>query len=85
MGVLLAFAFGYVVGGKAGKEGLEEVANSLKAVRESPEFRGLLKALRSHASYALRELSEALADTDSKVDFDDLLARVRALAASTAT
>jgi uncharacterized protein YjgD (DUF1641 family) len=79
MGVLLAFTIGYVAGGRAGREGLEEVSASLKALRESEEFRGVLKALRSHASHALRELSDALRDPETKLDFDSLLERVQSL------
>ena len=52
MGILLAFAVGYVVGAQAGSEGYEEVVTSLKLVRDSEEFKALLSALRSHAESA---------------------------------
>ena len=80
MGIVLAFAVGYLVGANAGHEGYEEVIESLRAVRASDEFNGLLTALRSHASASLRQLGD-LIDEGSGDDASPvrLLERVRTL------
>lgn len=80
MGVLLAFAVGYTVGARAGAEGFDEIASSVKAIRESEEFGALLDALRSHAGYALKELSDLLNNRDAQLPVGDLLERVRGMA-----
>lgn len=79
MGVLLAFAVGYTLGARAGAQGFEEVVASLRAVRESEEFRNALDALRAHASHVLREAAD-LAARPEGTDTGDLVARVRKLA-----
>jgi hypothetical protein len=80
VGIVLAFAVGYLVGANAGHEGYEEVVESLRAVRASDEFNGLLTALRSHASASLRQLGD-LIDEGSGDDAGPvrLLERVRTL------
>jgi hypothetical protein len=60
MGIVLAFAVGYLVGANAGQEGYQDVVDSIRAVRDSEEFRDLLAALRSHAGATLRQLSDIL-------------------------
>jgi hypothetical protein len=80
MGILLAFAVGYAVGAKAGSESFDEVVEALKAVRDSDEFSSLLKALRSHAGHALRELATAVDGTGQEGgSTQDLVDRVRKL------
>lgn len=80
MGVLLAFAVGYAVGSKAGRQGYDDLTESLKAIRESEEFAAMLTALRSHAAHALRGLAEFVGDEERTMTMDDLVSRVRALA-----
>ncbi len=80
MGILLAFAVGYVVGAQAGNEGYDEVVTSLKSVRDSEEFKGLVSALRSHASYALTEIAQRLtAESQHPGPVQEVLGRVRGL------
>jgi hypothetical protein len=85
MGVVLAFAAGYFLGAKAGREELDEVLEALQAIRRSEEFNDLVRALRSHAASALREVAALLdrADVDapdlSAVSTQDLVERVKAL------
>jgi hypothetical protein len=80
MGVLLAFAVGYVVGAQGGSEGYEEIVTSLKSVRDSEEFKGLVSALRSHASYALTEIAQRLtAEAQQPGPVQEVLGRVRGL------
>jgi hypothetical protein len=86
MGVLLAFVVGYAIGARAGTESFDDVVDSLKAVRNSEEFQSLLKALRTHAGHALRELATVV-DGSAVVDGpgpqprsnQDLVDRVRKL------
>ena len=42
MGALIGFVFGYVVGAKAGPEGLEELRKAWEVVSKSEEFQGLV-------------------------------------------
>ena len=85
MGILLAFAAGYVVGSRAGAEDFDDVVQALQAIRQSDEFNDLLRSLRSHAAHTLRELAALLdrAGTEeggpSSVTTRDLVDRVRSL------
>ena len=80
MGILLAFAVGYVVGAQAGTEGYEEIVVSLKSVRDSEEFKGLLSAVRSHAGFALSEIAQRLTtESQQPGPVQDVLDRVRGL------
>jgi hypothetical protein len=85
MGIVVAFAAGYFLGAKAGREELDEVLQALQAIRRSEEFNDLVRALRAHAASALREVATLLdrAGVDgtelSSVSAQDLVERVRAL------
>jgi hypothetical protein len=46
MGALIGFMFGYVVGAKAGPEGLEELRKAWEVVSKSEEFQGLVATLK---------------------------------------
>jgi hypothetical protein len=85
MGILFAFAVGYVVGARAGSKDFDDVVEALQAIGRSEEFRDLLAALRSHAAHALRELATALerpGDEDAErapATTQDLVERVKSL------
>jgi hypothetical protein len=80
MGVVLAFAVGYVVGARAGQQGYDDVVDAIRAVRESEEFAGLVAALRSHGSAMLRQLSDLLGgEVELEPDLSNLRDRVREL------
>jgi len=79
MDSLLIFVVGYTLGAKAGNKGFEEVLASIRIIRESEEFKGMLSALRSHVGFTLRELAELVAKTDG-VGMEDVLERARRLA-----
>lgn len=85
MGILVAFAAGYFLGARAGREELDDVLEALQAIRRSDEFNDLVRALRSHAASALREVASLLdragLDTDdlSSMSAQDLVDRVKAL------
>lgn len=87
MPTLLAFALGYLIGARGGDKGFDDVVDALKAIRESDEMADLLVALRSHASYTLRELAGRLepgsgADADGFAPPTDLVERVRRMSSS---
>ncbi|HEY3841967.1 MAG TPA: hypothetical protein VGL48_01840 [Acidimicrobiales bacterium] len=78
MGLILAFVAGYIVGGRGGEQGFDEVAAALKSVRESEEFTDLLNALRSHASHLFGELGRRLqTETAPPVTIDSFLKRAK--------
>jgi len=63
MGVLLAWAVGYVVGAQAGAKGFDDVVRALKEVHDSEEAHGLWLVVRSHLAHALRSTAEMLEAT----------------------
>jgi hypothetical protein len=80
MGLILAFVAGFIVGGRGGNEGFEEVAAALKAVGESQEVEDLLVAMRSHASHLLQEVGRWLEPGEEPVSMGSILERARAIA-----
>lgn len=81
MGVLLAFAVGYVVGARAGAQDFDDVVRAVQELRDSEEFRSLGGVLRSHLSHALRSSTELLerAEMPESGLATDLVERVRLL------
>jgi hypothetical protein len=80
MGLIMAFVAGFVVGGRGGNEGFEEVVAALRAVGESQEVEDLLGALRSHASHVLQEVGRWLEPGGSEpVSMSAILDRARAV------
>ncbi len=75
----MAVAVGYTIGARAGRDGLEELIASFKSIQKSDEFGAALKALRSHAGYALREIAELVVETETPAP-GNLLERVRSIA-----
>ena len=82
MGVLLAFAVGYALGARAGAQGLEEIVTSLKEIRESEEFAGMVNAFRSHAGHLLREAAEYVGAERQSLTMSDLVERMRSMTGS---
>jgi len=81
MGIVLAFAVGYVVGANSGQESYREVVDSLRAVRQSEEFHGLVAAMRAHLGASLRQLADVVDATPGDDAPAKLLDRVRTLMA----
>jgi hypothetical protein len=80
MGLIMAFVAGYIVGGRGGNEGLDEVSDALKAVADSQEVKDLLIALRSHASHVLQELGRRLEPESAEpISMMTILERARTL------
>ena len=82
MAAVVALVVGYVIGARAGSKDLDQVARSLRAVRESEEFADLVSAVRSHAAHTLRELAtmvdgEVERNDDATTSNGDLVERVR--------
>ena len=77
MGVLLAFLVGWAVGARGGPGQYDDVMDAWKTLRESEEVAALLAALRSHASYTLKEVGEWLSSEQLSVSAPDVVARVR--------
>lgn len=80
MGMLVALAIGYVIGAKTGSKDLDQLTQSLKALRESDEFADVVAAARSHLGHTLRELANMIeGDSETSLDTGDLVDRVRHL------
>jgi hypothetical protein len=61
MGALIGFIFGYVVGTKAGPEGLEELRKAWDVVSKSDEFQALLAAATGFAQNLVAQGGASLA------------------------
>ncbi len=74
MGALLGFAVGYVLGTRAGEQGIEKLVVAWKEIRASPEFRAVLASgamtasslLSRAAGHGRNALSAVLADPDKQ-------------------
>ncbi|HWW54097.1 MAG TPA: hypothetical protein VNY84_10020 [Acidimicrobiales bacterium] len=80
MGVLLAFAVGYVIGARAGSQDFDDVVKAVNEIRQSEEFNGFLSALRSHVSHTLRDVANVIDETRvESVNSQDLVDHVKQL------
>jgi hypothetical protein len=83
MGVLLAFAAGYVVAARGANRDFNDLSRAARAVLESDEMADFVKAARTHLGHTLRELGLALerADGDdaASTGSQDLVDRVKSL------
>lgn len=81
MGVLFAWAAGYVVGTRAGPKGFDDIVRAAKDLRDSDEVRALVSALRSHAAHTLHSTADLLehAEIPHPAQAGDLVDRVRAM------
>jgi hypothetical protein len=78
MGWFVAFAAGYFVGARAGREEFDELTRAFRAVVTSEEVADLAHAARSHAGHTLRELAAVIDGSASADGFgDDLVERVK--------
>ncbi|GAC1315948.1 MAG: hypothetical protein NVSMB12_12260 [Acidimicrobiales bacterium] len=81
MGILLAFAVGYVVGARAGAQDFDDVVRAVEELRHSEEVRDLWAVLRTHAAHTLRTTADMLESgrTPGADVATDLVDRVRLL------
>jgi hypothetical protein len=78
IGIAFAFATGYVLGTRAGKEELDELKAAFLAVLGSTELADLTSVARSHASGALHELAGMVGGSTNGYAFDDdIVGRVK--------
>jgi hypothetical protein len=61
METLVGVVLGYVLRGATGSQGFNEVMAQTKAVTETDEFKGLVRAMRHHGRTVLHDLSITLA------------------------
>lgn len=78
MDSLVIFLAGYALGSKAGSNGWAELVKAATAVKESEEFRAMLRALRGHLGHTLREVGTML-DRAEPLAMGDVLERARRL------
>ncbi len=83
MGIILAFAAGYVFGTKTGTDNFAELVRTARAIRETEEFRDFVDAVRDHVAGTMRGVADMV---DNNVDVasngaatGDLVDRVRQL------
>lgn len=58
MFALVGFAVGYVVGAQAGREGLNQLITSWKAIQSSEEFAGMVETTRTLVGAAAKQIIE---------------------------
>jgi hypothetical protein len=86
VGLIMAFIAGYVVGGRGGNEGFDEVVSALRALGESQEVEDLIKVLRSHAGHVLREVSKLLdPNVEEPVSLNSFIEKARGFVQRDAT
>jgi hypothetical protein len=89
MGTILTFAIGYFVGLHTEKKEFDDLAQAVKALRQSDEFAGVVMAARSHLGHSMRALADAVdggsAISSGQLRLDeeaDLVSRVKDLFAN---
>jgi hypothetical protein len=89
VGTILTFAIGYLVGLHTDKKEFDDLAQAVRALRQSDEFAGVVMAARSHLGHSMRALADAvdggpaLAAGQAGLDDEaDLVARVKDLFAN---
>ncbi|MDQ1358379.1 MAG: hypothetical protein QOJ52_2575 [Acidimicrobiaceae bacterium] len=80
MEMLLAFAVGFVLGGKGGSRDRHDVVDSFGAIRDSEEVAAVMMVARSHVGRTLREVADMVDGSRSEAAATpDLVDRVRQL------
>jgi hypothetical protein len=83
MGILVAFAVGWIAGARTGKRDFSDLNSSLRALVGTDEFSDVVVAARSHVGHALRSFAEVVDPDDlatlSEVNEHDIVARVQSL------
>jgi hypothetical protein len=67
METLVGVVLGYVLRGATGSQGFNEVLDQTRALRESDEFKGLVRAVRHHGRTVFHDLSMTLAQRAEEV------------------
>jgi hypothetical protein len=74
MFALAGFAVGYVVGARAGREGLEQLMTAWRQIQKSEEFAALTETARSFLGMAIHQVIE----TGTGVVANEVKTRLRA-------
>jgi hypothetical protein len=82
MGLVLAFLIGYTVGGKGGRNNLDEIVASAKLIMASDEFRDFVALLRTHVGAALTDLGTVVATAPASAVSESILEKVQGLMAA---
>ena len=67
METLVGMILGYVLRGTTGSAGFNEVMEQSRALRESDEFKGLVRAVRNHGRSVLHDLTATLSERAGQV------------------
>jgi hypothetical protein len=84
MGLVLAFLIGYSVGGRNGRDDLDEILVAARQVMGSEEFQGLVRLLRSHVGAALTDLGTAVSTGSAQGSALSVLEKAQSLMAASA-
>ena len=78
--MFVALFVGYVIGARAGSTELDQLVESLRALRETDEFAAVVSAARAHIARTLRDLAD-MVDGGARppVESADLVDQVRHL------
>ena len=80
LNILAALAIGYVAGAKTGGKNFDELSRSLKALRQTDEFTGVISAARAEVAAMLRTTASLVDGGPTRpAATGDLVARVRHL------
>ena len=67
METLVGVVLGYVLRGATGSEGFNQVMEQSRALRDSDEFKGLVRAVRNHSRSLLHDLTATLSERAGQV------------------
>lgn len=84
MGLVLAFLIGYSVGGRNGRDDLDEILAAARLVMSSEEFHGLVRLLRTHVGHALTDLGAAVSSGSAQDSAVTVLEKVQSMMAASA-
>lgn len=84
MGLMFAFLIGYAVGGKRGRNDLDEIVASAKLIAASDEFHDLVKLLRLHVGGALSDLGAVVSYSPGPAVTESIVDRVQGFMATRA-
>ena len=78
--MFVALFVGYVIGARTGSKELDQLVDSLRALRETDEFAAVLSAARAHLAHTLRDLADMVdGGATGPVESTDLVDQVRHL------
>jgi hypothetical protein len=67
VGYFIAMIIGYVIGARSDGKDLDQLSESVKALRETEEFGDVVAAARSHVGHALREFASMVEGRTTRI------------------